>query len=138
LLGTSKVVASELHWRTSDPAAIHAVFNDPDAGNRPRVFARAILTAAMATGHGGEMDVTAARGGRGKTVTGKIMLVENRFGDKLWLYLSSPDGLVVLVTDAKEIDVFLNHTYAQVPNGHEADCYIDGFDEEVEALFSGE
>lgn len=137
ILGASKIIPSELHWRTSDPAAIHAVFHDPDVGTeRDWVFARSTLTAAMATGHGGDMDVVATRGAMGKTVAGKTMLIENRFGDILWLYLSSSaDGLAVLTCSAREIDVFLHHTYSQVPNGHEEDCYLDGFDEEIEALF---
>lgn len=135
ILGATKVVTSELCWRTSDPAAIHIVFNDPDVEKpRPWVFGRSILTAAMATGHGGEMDVTASRGKLGMT-HGRKMLIEHRFGDILWLYLNSPDGLVVLICEAKEIDVFLHHTYAQIPNGHETDSYLDTIDEEIESLF---
>ena len=126
-------ITSELHWRPEDPAAVHAVFNDHKAGPTPWVFARATLTQAMSSGHGGAGDVVASRGGM-VVKGGQPFLCEDRFGDKFWIYLSSPSGLCVLACQAQQIAVFLEQTFSQVPNGHEEECYLDGFDEEIEAV----
>lgn len=128
---TEHIVPSTMQWSRKDPHAVYILFHDyPE--DRVWTFGRELLSNALVTGMGGEGDITFIRGGDELRPSGRTLLLESAEGDRLWCFLSSPDGTGKFATGVNEVIDFLNATTLIVPIGLEWKEY--DISSEIEAL----